>query len=443
MEMDIVNLPSLELVKREEKNRVYHLYTETKGQPQQCPYCYSAKIVGYGRDEQVYVDLPIHGHYVAIHLSRRRCKCALCGKTFFEAIEDLDSKRLMTRRLVEYIEQEGIERSFTSIAKEVGINEKTVRNIFTDYIDCLKGNHVFQTPRCLGIDEVHIGKTPRCVFTNLDERTFVDMLPTRKLPFVEKAIKSLADNGEIVAACIDMWEPYRIAVRKTIPCATLVVDKFHVVKMANSAVDKVRRSLRATLEPKKRLSVMRNRHLLLSREHQLNDEKRQVLDEWFKEMPVLGKCYRAKERFYSIYGASNREDALAAVKDWQSSLHGDEEKAFRDVLTAFGNWETEILAYFEYPVTNAFTEGMNGIAKHINRMGRGYSFEAIRAKVLYRYGHHVIKKVPRLTVRQSLREPQAGSSIGIREVNFGVNVDTLLASLDAKYTKLEDADLDE
>jgi len=51
------------------------------------------------------------------------------------------------------------------------------------------------------------------------------------------------------------------------------------------------------------------------------------------------------------------------------------------------NWRAEIFSHFEYGhVTNAYTEAVNGLAKLIARNGRGYSFEAVRAKVLYGNG---------------------------------------------------------
>lgn len=51
------------------------------------------------------------------------------------------------------------------------------------------------------------------------------------------------------------------------------------------------------------------------------------------------------------------------------------------------NWRQEIFAHFSHGhATNAYTEAVNGIAKLIARTGRGYSFEAIRAKVLFGNG---------------------------------------------------------
>ncbi|WP_237172684.1 hypothetical protein [Paenibacillus lutimineralis] len=58
------------------------------------------------------------------------------------------------------------------------MNEKTVRNIFRDYINRLEKTVSFEIPNWLGIDEIHIIK-PRCVITNIEERTLVDFLPNR------------------------------------------------------------------------------------------------------------------------------------------------------------------------------------------------------------------------------------------------------------------------
>ena len=53
---------------------------------------------------------------------------------------------------------------------------------------------------------------------------------------------------------------------------------------------------------------------------------------------------------------------------------------------AWRNWRGEILAYFDCRATNAYTESLNNLIRTTNRVGRGYSFEALRAKVLLSEG---------------------------------------------------------
>jgi transposase len=62
------------------------------------------------------------------------------------------------------------------------------------------------------------------------------------------------------------------------------------------------------------------------------------------------------------------------------------QSAFEPLTKAMDNWEAEIFAYFDYRVTNAYTESLNSLIRVINRLGRGYSFEVLRAKILFTEG---------------------------------------------------------
>lgn len=57
-------------------------------------------------------------------------------------------------------------------------------------------------------------------------------------------------------------------------------------------------------------------------------------------------------------------------------------------MRAWSNWTPWILEYFNHPITNAYTESLNSLIRVMNRLGRGYSFEALRAKILFAEGVH-------------------------------------------------------
>lgn len=65
---------------------------------------------------------------------------------------------------------------------------------------------------------------------------------------------------------------------------------------------------------------------------------------------------------------------------------------FDPLIKAMGNWHDDIFAYFDHPITNAYTESLNNLIRVVNRVGRGYSFEALRAKILFTEGFQKIKK---------------------------------------------------
>ncbi|WAH36834.1 hypothetical protein [Alicyclobacillus dauci] len=80
------------------------------------------------------MDIPVRRQRVGIYVVRQRYNCKECGAVFFKPFESMDPKRMMAKRLIRYIESESIKRKYTDVAESVGLNEKTVRNIFSDYV---------------------------------------------------------------------------------------------------------------------------------------------------------------------------------------------------------------------------------------------------------------------------------------------------------------------
>lgn len=103
---------------------------------------------------------------------------------------------------------------------------------------------------------------------------------------------------------MDIWNPYKSAVKTVIPHSKVVIDKFHVVKLANEALEKIRRANRQNVSAKESRQLMRNRYLLLTRRKDLNDFDDQIkLQVWTDKFPLLGQVYELKEQFFDIYEA--------------------------------------------------------------------------------------------------------------------------------------------
>jgi hypothetical protein len=112
------------------------------------------------------------------------------------------------------------------------------------------------------------------------------------------------------------------------------------------------------------------------------------------------------------------------------------------------NWHTEIFNYFEHRITNAYTEGFNSIARKMDRMGRGYSFKVLRAKLLLKYSCH--KKAPPMKFMRStpddqrfmevlgLKQAAVAADLGPDGLNrhLGVNISTLAKWLDSLPEKV-------
>ena len=93
MPANILNLPCYKVRGIQENEHDYHVEVETVESPAACPHCQSANLVGFGRREQMVKDLPMHGRRVGLYIDTRRYRCRNCGKTFYEALPEIDEKR--------------------------------------------------------------------------------------------------------------------------------------------------------------------------------------------------------------------------------------------------------------------------------------------------------------------------------------------------------------
>lgn len=428
---NILNLLDWTILHDEENPHDYQFTVQYNKDTDLCMSCFTFGPVKFGVIDQLIMDLPIHAKRVGLNVQRQRYRCKNCGKTFMQAIPDVDDKRSMTGRLLRFIEKESLRRTFTSIAEDVGVTEKTIRNIFHDHIAYLEETTTFVTPEWMGIDELHLLKQPRCIVTNVKERTVVELLEKRDKTSVTNYLYTVKDRANVRVVTMDMWNPYRTAVTQLMPDAEIVVDKFHVVRMANEAMETVRKRVRTGLTDRQRRTLMHDRFILLRRRSELEPRHELVLETWKANFPLLGQAYDLKEGFMGIWDATTRAGAEYLYKEWEQRIPTELTYAFDPITTAMKNWRRQVFAYFEFDgATNAYTEALNGLVKMTNRIGRGYSFEAIRAKLLYGTGLHKVRKPP-YQKQWTPDVPEMGFPVDDEPVlNFGSDLSTLTRLLE-------------
>lgn len=181
MTQNMLNLPSLKIIDMHESESDYRFLVETTLPPSTyCPKCGTiANLYKHGKKKQLFFDLPMHAKRVGIYVNRQRYKCRECDETFFENLPDMVVNRSVTNRLINWIQEASLEKTFTSVAEEIGVDEKTVRNIFNDYVDELEAQTDFRTPKWLGIDEVHLLKNYRCVITDVENKSVMGYMEHR------------------------------------------------------------------------------------------------------------------------------------------------------------------------------------------------------------------------------------------------------------------------
>lgn len=338
-----------------------------------------------GAKEMDFRDFALRGIPAVLRVRRQRY-ITHDGQTIYEELPDIDATRRITLRFLEHLQQEAVRRTFADAALTNGVEETFVRRIFADYAKSELADYSFPMPRVLGMDETYLRKGYRFVLGDVENRRLLDMRSTRVKSSLDEYVGALDDRHKVEVICQDMYDPYRRLGRRHFPKAIAVVDKFHVVKMANEAVEMIRRSINAELSSADRVRLKGERKLLLMRHRDLKGKSLEKVEGWLEQRRDLALAYWAKEAFYDIYDEQKRAHAEQAYDRWAASLPQEIAHRFTPILTAMKRWRPYIFHYFEHPYTNAYVESLNGLIGEMQRLGRGYTFDILRAKALLKFG---------------------------------------------------------
>lgn len=425
--MDILNLPCLKTLRVRETDTDWYIAAETIDRPSPCPRCHASnpRLTGHGRKQQIFQDIPINGKRACILVERRRYTCRECGNTFLERLVDMDDRRNITKRLLRYIQIQALTDTFASLAREIGLSEKTIRLIFKDYITEQLRSYQPEAPRWLGIDEAYLLNSYRCVLGNIEMSTMLDILQNRSRSIVADYLSRLAGKEKVEFVCMSMWLPYREAVNYSLPNAKIIIDRCQIMRCVNNAVTAASRSIQEDLAPKERQILAHGRLALTKPCSDLAPEKRRSLECLLRRLPLLKLAYELEEEFCDIFTTSlSRAEAEQRYDQWMLRIIPDLKQFFSLLVTSMNNWRTEIFNYFDvpgYPLTDVYTESLAGLIRHLNRTGRGHGFQALRARML-------------LTAPAEIGDLAAGrvpDSIERQHRSLGIHIPTLLKKLES------------
>jgi len=403
--------------------------------------CVKCGVIGnlyrHGTKRMKFRDTPIYGKPCVIEATVQRYKCRACGETFMPEINGVEVDRRMTTRLVSYITQQCLRDTFTNVARHVGCVEGTIRNIAGDHIDALADTFEPYLPDWLGLDETKLDGAQRCVITDIIAHRPIDILIDRDKRTVTNWLWQFRKQTNLRGLSIDMWRPYLDAARAVFPGLPVVIDRFHVVRMANNGLDKVRIRVQKTKTKATRIDWKRSKVQLMKRPKNLTDKQRFNLQMWLDNEPEIAEAYRIKEAFFDLYDMQ-KADGIAAYDAFADTIPKDMKADFKELLTATKNWREEILAFFDHPISNGYTEALNGVAKVINRSGRGYSFEVLRARLLYGSKRGFTKPLPLETCwscggKFEETMPQADHIVPVGETTMPANALRICAACNQRF----------
>ncbi len=427
--LDLLNLPGVRPVDIQSSQGAITITAEVvEARLPVCPQC-SKRLYRHGRRRIEFADTPQQMHPVRLVIDRPRYRCESCCKTVTLELPFLDERRRATQRLVGAIRERCLGMTFRGLAEQTGLAVNTIKNIAQDLIEDLEATVRYKTPVIMGINELNLAGGYRCIITNLATNSVFDILEERTKAHMRSFFRNLPDREKVEWVCTDMWRPVKECYGPYLPNARLVIDKFHVVRMASDALEDERKRHQAALDRNERLRVKKSiRWLTQKRPSSLMPQEQEALKLVRVGIPLLAEAYDFKEAFYVIYDQPDKASAMRAFEAWENSLPEGRFLKFHALARTVHNNYEDIFAYWDAPVrlTNAYTEGLNGLVKVANRMGRGYSYEIIRAKTLY--AKHARKVGSLLKPAHVTEVPTNGRQ---NKVEYGPHIPTLVELSDA------------
>jgi transposase len=305
-----------------------------------------------------------------------RVRCPKCGPKI-ERIEQLPSKAPFSKRFEEAVGQACEGASARQVARWFRLSESTVRAIDLRYLERWAAARRKPALRQIGVDEIHLGKKQKflTVVCNLETGEPLWFGADRKKESLDNFFREEVTQRQrrrIEAACVDMWEPFRLSIEQWAPQCRIIYDKFHIMQHANNAVDEVRRAEFFRKGGRMRDVVKGKRWLLLTRWVNLNTGKRQELNTLFALNRKLLKAYLLKESLDRLWTYHYEGAMLNYLQRWIDQLRWQRLKPFEKLASTLLKHLEGILNYCRTKVPLGVVEAVNGNIKSLLRRGRGF-----------------------------------------------------------------------
>ncbi|HUT90017.1 MAG TPA: ISL3 family transposase, partial [Thermoguttaceae bacterium] len=239
-----------------------------------CAVCGSANVIGKGKHPRRFRTLPIGGKPVYLGLDVPRVECRQCGAVRQVRIGFADPRVSYTRTFERYALELSKSMTIKDVARHLGISWDVIKEIQKRHLKRRFGRPKLKHLKQIAIDEISTGKGHRYVTIVMDlasgavvhvgEGKGGDALR----PFWKRP---RASGAKIEAVATDMSPAYIEAVVAHLPHATLVFDRFHVIKLYHEKLSDLRRALYHQLADTMEKSVLKGiRWLLLKRPENLD-----------------------------------------------------------------------------------------------------------------------------------------------------------------------------
>lgn len=355
--------------------------------------------------ERDYEYVPLWGIRVYFRYAPRRVQCKKDG-IHVEQVPWSDGKERMTKSYRSFLAAWAKRLSWKETATVFRTSWESVYRAVSWVVGYGLAHREWDNVEQIGVDEIAVFKGHNyltCVY-QLDagcrrllwcgkDRTIKTILRFFRLFGKERCAR-------LRFVCSDMWHPYLKVIKKKAVNALNILDRFHIMKKFNQAIDEVRRQEVNQLKAEEKENVLVNgRWLLLKNVDNLTQKQTRRLGDLLKLNLSSVKAYLMKEDFKQFWEYKSAAWAGKFLENWATRTMQSNVAPMKKVAKMLRSHKDLILNWFKAKgsLSSGPVEGLNNKAKLAIR--KAYGFKSLKCLQIALY--HQLGKLeePPLTHR--------------------------------------------
>lgn len=273
--------------------------------------------------------------------------------------------------------------TYTAIAKDCNASVTTVIR-YCSQIAIPKPKTL---PTVLAIDEFKgnaEGQQYQVNLTNPATHEIVDILPKRDTQALIHYFSTFSHKARLQVKFIvmDMSIQFKRVMELLFPHAHIICDRYHVCRLVDWAVERVRKREQHKLATYSRM-LKQNKRVLMKHPARLTESEHSKLCEILRVSDDLRKAYALKLTFRKLFETYGKQGIEAHLAYWLALVKASELTEFNNFFTSIPLWMPQVINAFLLPYSNGYTEGTNNKIKVLKRISYGLRhFDRFRVRIL-------------------------------------------------------------
>lgn len=340
-----------------------------------CPVCRAEEQPIHDRLARTWQHLNFFQYRAMIEAKVPRVGCRECGKTTQGEVPWARPGMGFTQTLEAFVVALCTQMPVDAVAKLLGVSDDRIWRVLDFHVEAARAQEDYSDVRRISADErsAHKGHRYLTMFCDMDARRLLFATQGKNAATFEAFADDLAAHGgdaeAITDVSLDLGAAYQAGARDHCPNAKVSFDPFHVVALANKALDEVRRA-----------EVKHEVDLKGIRWGTLKDASKWTMDQvgqmhWLQRSGLkTARAWRLKQKLREVFShAADITQAEVLLRAWISWGRRCRLAPFKRLAATVKKHLDGILEHFRSGLNNGFAEGLNGRVQAAKARAKGYA----------------------------------------------------------------------